>query len=320
MISVVMPAYNSEQFIAPAIQSILDQTYTTFELIIVDDGSTDATGELIQRFASRDDRIKIINGQHEGVGQAMNLGIGHAIYPWVAVMHADDIAMPQRLERQLTAAQADPEVVIWGTDGYHINSKNDVLSRFQVGPRSKMDCRQLRAKGKMVQAIHPTVMLNREVLIKVGNYDSTLDIAEDIELFDRMLCYGDLVTIPENLLRYRIHGTSLSMEKNAKMHQIRLYVLARQKHRNQTGEELTYEAFKRQHTQRSLITKLLDYRERMANFYYRRAGMAYGEKQYLKTGYYLSLSIMLRPIYPIQRAWKQVLSPEARQKTRLAKA
>ena len=320
MISVVMPVYNSEQFLAPAIQSILDQTYTTFEFIIVDDGSTDSTAEIIQKFAESDERIKIINGNHEGVGKAMNLGIDHAIYPWVAVMHADDIAMPQRLERQIAAAQSDPEVVIWGTGGYHINADNDVLSYFQVGPQSKKECRQLRADARMVQAIHPTVMLNREVLIKAGGYDSTLHVAEDVELFDRMLCYGDLVTIPENLMRYRIHGASLSMAKNAKMHELRLYVLARQKHRNQTGEELTYEAFKRQHDQRPTITKLLDYRERMANFYYRRAGMAYGEKQYLKTVYYLSFSLMLRPLYPIQRAWKQVLSPEAREKTRLVKA
>ena len=319
MISVVMPAYNSEEYIISAIQSILDQTYTNFEFFIIDDGSTDRTPEIIQEFAKRDNRIIVLQGKHQGVGHAMNLGIEHAKYPWIAVMHADDIAMPNRLECQLEFAQTDPEVVIWGSDGFHINANDEVLSRFRVGPTSKEDCRQMRADGKMVQAIHPTVTLKRDIVLKVGNYNPDFDVCEDVELFDRMLCHGDLVTIKENLMKYRIHGTSLSMERNEKVNYLSRYVIARQMHRNETGEELSLDTFQRQYKQRPPLQKFKEYRHRMANFYYRNAGMAFGEKNYLRTAYFLILSASLRPMYPIQRVWKQVLSPEARQRTRLAK-
>src|SRR5687767_10934969 len=108
MISVVMPAYNSEQFIGEAIQSILHQTFKIFEFNIVDDGSTDRTAEIVDSYIKEDSRLKIIRADHRGVSNAINLGVEHAKYDWVAIMHADDIALPHRLEKQVTAAKLNP--------------------------------------------------------------------------------------------------------------------------------------------------------------------------------------------------------------------
>lgn len=318
MISVIMPAYNSEKFIEPAIESILNQTYKDFEFIIVDDGSTDRTPQIIAQYAAQDNRIRVIQGTHEGVGKAMNTALKAATRPWVAVMHSDDIAMPERLEKQIEAAQKDADVVIWGTDGYHINSQGNILSRFRVGPTTKEESRERRRTARIVQAIHPTVMLNRDVALKVGGYDESLKVCEDIELFDRMLVHGDLVTLTDLLMKYRIHGSSLAMTKYLAQAVYDRYVKARQLHRLETGEELSFEAFKAQDNQRPTMTKFNQYRKSVAELWYRRAGMAYGEKQYLKTGAFLVLSALLRPMYPFKRAWSQVLSPSARQKVRSA--
>ena len=131
---VVMPAYNAEDFIKPAVDSILNQTYKDFELIIVDDGSTDKTLEIARAYETQDDRVRVICKNNGGPAEAMNTGLKEARYPWVAVMHSDDIALPDRFARQMQAVEANPDVVIWGTNGYHINSKGDRLSVFKVGP------------------------------------------------------------------------------------------------------------------------------------------------------------------------------------------
>ncbi|HRL13268.1 MAG TPA: glycosyltransferase family A protein, partial [Aggregatilineales bacterium] len=127
-----MPAYNAASFIAQAIESILNQTLRNFELIIVDDGSTDTTAQIIADYAARDPRIKAIQGTHRGVSAALNLGLAEARAPWIAIMHADDVALPRRLERQLACAASDPRVIIWGANGYHIGVSGKRLSAFFV--------------------------------------------------------------------------------------------------------------------------------------------------------------------------------------------
>ncbi len=114
MISVVIGAYNAERYIARAVESMLAQTYTDFELIAVDDGSTDRTAAILRSCAARDARVRVIEAAHQGISGAANRGIAAARQAWIARMDADDIALPHRLERQLAAAAAAPEVVLWG--------------------------------------------------------------------------------------------------------------------------------------------------------------------------------------------------------------
>ena len=228
------------------------------------------------------------------------------------MMHGDDVALPTRLERQYEMTKTDPEVVIWGTDGYHINSKGEILSSFRVGPTSKDECRRLRRQGQIVQAIHPTVLMNREVAIKAGGYDETLVPSEDIDLFDRMLNYGDLVTIPEPLMKYRIHGASLSMTKAARMAMMRRFITARQRHRLVTNEELVLEQFIAADQHRPLISRIRDWVELRGGNCYRTAGMHYGERRYVKAALYLVGSLTLLPVGISRRLWSQVFSARAR--------
>ncbi len=121
MISVIMPAYNAEAFIAEAIESILGQTFREFELIVSDDGSTDGTVGIALRFAALDSRVRVLRNAHLGVAQNGNLCLDAARYGWVARMDADDVALPHRLARLLDAARAEPEVLLWGGYGRRLD-------------------------------------------------------------------------------------------------------------------------------------------------------------------------------------------------------
>src|SRR3954447_7753370 len=104
-VSVLMPCYNAERFLPEAIQSILDQTFRDFEFVIVDDGSTDNTRNVLRMFAEGDDRIRVIDNDHGGISGALNRGIQECRGEWIARMDGDDIALPDRLEKQIAAAR-----------------------------------------------------------------------------------------------------------------------------------------------------------------------------------------------------------------------
>lgn len=213
MISVVMPAFNSSNFIAKAIESILSQTFQDFELILVDDGSTDNTLEIMTHYSQQDNRIQVIQSKHVGCSRARNLGINQSKFPWVAVMDADDIALPKRFAKQIEAANANPQVVAWGTYVHHIKLKEEVLSLQKHGVLTEEEFYDHRKRGDVPFVIHPTSLIKKEILLRVGGYDQKFSYAEDFELFDRLSDHGFILVIPEPLLLYRLHSQSISMNK-----------------------------------------------------------------------------------------------------------
>ncbi|WP_088240717.1 glycosyltransferase family 2 protein, partial [Calothrix rhizosoleniae] len=215
MISVVMPAYNASEFIDAAIESILNQTYRDFEFIIINDASTDNTLDIINAYAAKDTRIKVLNQpKNAGYTQAIKWGIKEAKYQWIARMDADDISLPERLQKQIEAANKNPNVVVWGTYIRHINSQGDIVSNgVSVGAKTEADFHENIDNGHLVSLPHPTWLVKKEVLIKSGGYDSSFEPAEDFELLSRLIDYGPLLVVPEHLLLYRVHSQSISMQK-----------------------------------------------------------------------------------------------------------
>ncbi|HEY9660089.1 MAG TPA: glycosyltransferase family A protein [Allocoleopsis sp.] len=312
MISILLPAYNASHYIADAIDSILHQTFPSFELIVIDDGSTDDTVSLVQRFVEQDARVRLLSSLHGGLSRALNLGIEAAQYPWIARMDADDIALPQRLERQMAAVAAAPGVVAWGSYAYHMNSHGKTLGMARVGPTTEQDFYRLRQAGHLVQLIHPTVLLKREVLLQVGGYKPEFEPVEELELFDRMAAYGPTLTIPEPLLRYRVHAQSVSMQRFFYQRVLMRYVVARYRARLAGQPDLSLEQFLQDYNHQPLLRRWMRKLQTSGMFYYRSAGLALGEGQYLQAGVYLGLATLFHPHYSLDRVWQQVLSPETR--------
>jgi glycosyltransferase involved in cell wall biosynthesis len=215
-ISVVMPVYNGEAFLGPAVESILAQTCRDFEFLIIDDGSTDGTPAILREFEARDPRVRVLCQEHGGLVAALNAGVAAARAPLIARMDADDVSTPERFALQLAYLQAHPECVVLGTamevvdpDGAPIytqpsESSHETLVRnlLMLNPE---------AKGGMA---HPTVMMRREAVLAVGGYRTDYDV-EDIDLWLRLAERGRLANLPEICLQYRLHPQSYCHQRSA---------------------------------------------------------------------------------------------------------
>jgi glycosyltransferase involved in cell wall biosynthesis len=203
-VSVILPCYNCGPYIGESIQSILDQTYTDFELIVIDDGSTDETLSVIQSFNDR--RIRLANNdQNIGLVAGLNKGLNLAQYEYIAIMHGDDIALPNRLAEQVDYLQTHPEVVCCGS-WINILGTNQTIA-YPTHP----DEVHVRMLQENVIA-HPTVMF-RSATIRTHNLSYHPEYhygAEDYAFWQQFMLVGKMANIPKVLLKYRVHNNQKS--------------------------------------------------------------------------------------------------------------
>lgn len=206
-VSVLMPVYNGEQFLAEAIESILGQTFADFEFLIVDDGSTDNSPTILADYASRDPRIRVVTQANAGIVAALNRGLAECRSPLVARMDADDVSLPMRLERQMAFLAARPSVAVVGTAIQLISETGAAGPEVHHPAAQQVIARRLRHGNCLA---HPSVMMRRDVVMGVGGYREFLRHAEDYDLWTRAAERHELANLPDCLLRYRVHGGQVS--------------------------------------------------------------------------------------------------------------
>lgn len=246
MISVVMPAYNAEEYISDAIESILHQTFTQFELIIADDSSTDNTASIIHEYMQQDDRIRYIRCEERSAGGTRNVAIQQAQYPYIALMDADDIAYPNRLQVQYDAAQQSPDVVVWGCYMQRITPDGLPMNIVNVGPTSPDAFHALDRTQELISLYGTVAFFQRDIFIKAGQFNPEMQVAEDSELWDRMAHYGEVIVLPQVLQDYRQHAQSLSVVKLANERKYHSFIKVRFA-KQQTGSDLTLAEYSQQY-------------------------------------------------------------------------
>lgn len=207
-ISVIMPSYNAGAYLGVAIESILNQTYRNFELIIVDDASTDTSYAIAKSYKKRHPKkirlLKLKKNQNCGGDRCANEGLLLAKGDYIARMDADDIAHPERLEKQVIYLEKHKNTFLVGTNAYVINSTGEVIGE-KKEPRSHKAIYESYCIFHPL--IHPSCMFRRIVNGKVFQYDIKYSANNDYNTFFRLLCQGEtFVNLEEKLLYYRIHG------------------------------------------------------------------------------------------------------------------
>jgi glycosyltransferase involved in cell wall biosynthesis len=210
-VSVIMATYNNERDIGLAVASVLLQDYEEFELVIVNDASTDATAEIIERFAAQDDRIVLVHNERN-LGRALsrNRAIETARGDLIAILDADDVAMPFRLSHQVAFMQAHQDVGMLGGWALRIDEHNQPLDLL-MGRTQGADLRRELMRRLRMPFCHSTVMFRREVLLSVGMYDPRFIRSQDVHLCRRVIQHVEAASLPEWLALFRL-DTSLRPE------------------------------------------------------------------------------------------------------------
>ncbi len=205
-VSVIMSAFNQASYLKLAIDSILRQSFTNFKFIIINDASTDNTRQIINSY--RDHRIKIITHNfRQGLAKSLNQAIKHAQAKYLARMDADDIACRDRLKTQLDYLETHPQIAACGTAVTLIDAQNRKIG-IKHFPATTTKIRQVILRYNPF--IHPSMMLQRKILVDVGGYDESLNGAEDYDLWLRMASKYELININKLLLNYRINPQGVS--------------------------------------------------------------------------------------------------------------
>jgi glycosyltransferase involved in cell wall biosynthesis len=293
-VSVVMPAHQAEAYVDEAIRSILAQTLSDLELLVVVDASTDATQAIVEGYAERDPRVRPFTADVRSAAHARNIALEAARGEFVALMDADDVALPDRLEKQVAAARAHPDVVLWGTYMRRITAEGLAMGTVEVGSRTREEFAALDRTSSLVRLYGTVALFRREVQRRVGAFDPTFEPIEDAELWDRMVEHGPALVVPEVLQLYRQHDESLSVRKIAQ--QRRWFRFITRRHAERLAlRPYTVEAFAREEARRTRLHRLDDALRGVSQLYGRRYKIALARRAYASA---LGAALMMLMSHP----------------------
>jgi hypothetical protein len=208
-ISVVMSVFNGERFLREAVESILEQSFTDFEFIIINDGSTDASGSILDRYQRSDPRVGVYHQQNRGLVASLNRGCSIAQGRYVARMDADDIAVKDRLMWQIEFMEANGEVAVLGGAVEFVDEKGKAL-RVAGRPLQNHEIQRVILDESVMW--HPSVLIRKTAFTAAGGYRNVVD-AEDYDLWLRIADDFQLANLPAVLLKYRIHPGQVSVAR-----------------------------------------------------------------------------------------------------------
>ncbi|WP_063823033.1 glycosyltransferase [Rhodopirellula baltica] len=207
-ISVLLTVFNAKTTVAETIRSVLTQTETGFEFLILDDGSTDGSDDVAIQAAKNDDRVQLIRQSNVGMAASLNRLIEQSRGQYLARIDADDIAEPTRFAKQAAYLDAHPDCVLVGSAVLNIDIEGDPYGVTTMpSDHEAIETRMLSGAGGIM---HPSTMLRRSAVIQTGGFALNYPVAEDQDLWLRLALIGRLANLPEPLTRYRVHPQNMS--------------------------------------------------------------------------------------------------------------
>lgn len=210
-VSVVVPVHNEERYVESSLRSVLAQTFSDLEIVVVDDGSTDATASIVQRLGGDDPRIRYHRQPNGGIVSALNAGMWLATAPLVARLDGDDEMLPTRLAEQVRFLAEHPDTGGVASDYLMIDADGAALGEVHSPLTTPEAVEDYLARGNPVVFAHSSMMFRSVVADGLGGYRQEYRDCEDVDLFTRFLDAGHpIVVLPQVLLRHRIHAASVS--------------------------------------------------------------------------------------------------------------
>ncbi len=225
-VSIIISVYNGEKYIKESINSVLSQTFTDFELIIVNDGSTDNTRSVIS--SASDKRITLIDNEYnEGIFVSRNRAILRANGEYIAILDGDDVCMPDRIARQYNTLNTNKDIGFLGSHAIKIGPHGQLMGYMSYPPKTTQEARRCISQLNLNPIIDPTSMFRKDIFISHGGYSLHLPHSMDYELWCRLLNHNVKMTnIQTPLLKYRVHDKSISTNKHDEMQEAALNIRA----------------------------------------------------------------------------------------------
>jgi len=318
-VSVVLPVYNCQRYVAEAINSVLRQTHRDFDLVVIDDGSSDRAADVCRGFARHDGRITFVTRPNRGHCHTMNEGLALARGEWVAVMHCDDVMLPNRLERQVAFVTANPRLslvsslVEWiDEEGGHVGySRSDLTTPDAVAAA--------RAGEGTIAFPHPAVMFRKAAVQAVGGYRQAFYPVEDLDLWNRIADarYGVLVQ-PEVLMKYRTHPASATNRRAAEVAHCLRWLAATIRARRAGLPEPTRAEFEAAEAALPWPVKLNGWRKVRGDVAWNRAMANYAGHRVAAAVGPLALAVALRPATYVPRVVPRLFGHDADRGNRAA--
>jgi glycosyltransferase involved in cell wall biosynthesis len=312
LISVILPVYNQEKYVAETIESVLSQTFADFELLLHDDGSTDGSAAIIHAYAARDPRIRASFAPNAGRCEATNRLVALARGQWCALLDADDVMLPERLEKQLAFHRLHPEVDATSCHCYYINEHGQHLGvQRHPGPSllKAEDGHQALESNQYVICAFTGLMISPGVYEQAGGLRSQFWPGDDFEFFNRLLERKfTLVVIQQVLMRYRVHTASVSMRKPSHMLDVADYITCCLQLRRAGHSEISFVEFMAERQHDSWWIKANRWADSYAMILHRQAGFCLYTKNYVRFAWTMTTVLLLSPRFTLATIRNRMVS------------
>ncbi|OVE75600.1 hypothetical protein BVX97_04230 [bacterium E08(2017)] len=294
-LTVTIPVYNAMPFLKDAVESILNQTYSDFKLLLINDGSTDESLKYLETVD--DPRVTLINNENQGLGKTLNQVIETCDTELLARMDADDISCPTRFEEQVRYMSNNPDIVMLGTQ-VEFFAENKTFPG-PVAPTEHDDIYSMLLQGN-VAVCHASCMFRTEALRSTGGYIIGR-AGQDTDLFLRMCETGKTANLKNMLYRIRVHGSSTCFTDWDKINRGRAFAVDCAQKRQSNQPENDYDAFLEHWNKRPVITKLKDAIDVWSAVQYRNSMMDMANSRNIRGAIRLGLAAICRPGGVIRR-------------------
>jgi glycosyltransferase involved in cell wall biosynthesis len=307
-----MSVRNGMDYLEEAVDSIVAQTFTDWEFVIVDNASTDDTLAYLEARAAAEPRIVVIPSRDDlGVATGRNLALAYCRGEWIARMDADDRALPNRFERQLAFVRENPDVDVTSSLAYYIDAHGRRVAQTAHDMTTRDAFHAYMDANEAIGLLHPGVLARRDLLVRSGGYRADFVPAEDLDLWNRLTELGAVILVqPELLMEYRIHGSSIMAKSFALAHDKHQWAIACIHARRRGEEEPSWEQFLVARKAESWPRRLNRWRDSLGRRLYREAGYRKVSGQALLAGIEFCAALSLRPVYAATRLRARLLGRE----------